>query len=516
MAITYNAAISIGRVQLYDASADTYSVRDTTTGDYFADDVAAGDILYFGKADAIWRDINLTVGTARNGTVEVVWEAYKDSSWSDVTSLVVDDSDTFANTGSQVIHVHIDRLWQWCAVEVNGYTGLWLRCRVASVSGVTEGGANATNAITVGNHTITINADTGVTMNSLYAADVAGGWGAIKAAQDYTSTHHMSFATSAKISLTNGATLVDPGQDGEYGVGKTLEFYTPWWAGEVAHTGLFADSSTSVNLGYYNSATGLSNPFSIVFARSPYAIGGKASISLDGAVDFAGVHIALNADASFNVSKADAVELRDSDLGHWATFANGMAITGCTWWVYGQAYMTLRNEEYIDGAVIGMEYAGVNIGVQTTGARGGYRNCTFNGLSNSAFNFAGNGILEFINCTFNNVSMGTPVTIYRSQYYNLTVVDSDSTAIDGAAVVLKDQTDAEVFSETTDEAGMIEEQVVPYYINVAGTETNRTFVLEISKDGYLPHIKTISNAEMQVGLREKVVLAKAMGYGAFN
>lgn len=132
----------------YDGRATNISRNGTGTNywntaafDYFDDTAVAGDYLYFAATRQYWG-IQLEVGTAFSATsVEFIWE-YKTGSGTWAT-LPVSNPNALLSTGTQTV-LFSPPDDDWYGDRENGVP---IRCRIVSVSGLTEGGANATNVV---------------------------------------------------------------------------------------------------------------------------------------------------------------------------------------------------------------------------------------------------------------------------------------------------------------------------------------------------------------------------------
>jgi hypothetical protein len=135
-----------------------------TAFDYFEDTAVADDAIYFGFAPGTRQmpsNLYFNVGTAISATdIEVIWEYWRTSvgsrytDWIETTSTaqgwypiedIEDDTEGFTVLGENVVKFP-------CPIgifrgTINGYNGRWVRCRIVSVSGITEGGANTTDKV---------------------------------------------------------------------------------------------------------------------------------------------------------------------------------------------------------------------------------------------------------------------------------------------------------------------------------------------------------------------------------
>jgi len=175
---TYSAGTtaftSVGRIYTTTGGGTVFSsnLYNTAAFDFFSDTAVVDDAMYFstGVNQALVSGLRFNVGTAIAATsITLVWEYYKRTvTTAGVTSYVwatieclQDDTNGFTTTGLNFVRFP----QQWMAnalTNLNGNSGeyLWVRCRISAVSGLTEGGANTTNAITYGNGVLTISGTT--------------------------------------------------------------------------------------------------------------------------------------------------------------------------------------------------------------------------------------------------------------------------------------------------------------------------------------------------------------------
>jgi hypothetical protein len=143
--IAYNtAATNLPYVYRATGGGVTFSANLTATNvfDYFTDTAVVDDAIYFGSA-TFWSDLTINVGTALSGTdVVLAWEYYNGSAWVAMTDLT-DNTVGFTVTGSNTIVFP----WQinMSIVTVNSIANyVFIRCRIVSLTAITEGGANQT------------------------------------------------------------------------------------------------------------------------------------------------------------------------------------------------------------------------------------------------------------------------------------------------------------------------------------------------------------------------------------
>ena len=86
MAVTFNADRDCTHIYTDDGGSFSANLTTTTAFDYFPNDAAINDAIYFGVTtpeDWMFKDIKFYVGTAfAAASVTFVWEYYRsDSSW---------------------------------------------------------------------------------------------------------------------------------------------------------------------------------------------------------------------------------------------------------------------------------------------------------------------------------------------------------------------------------------------------------------------------------------------------
>lgn len=194
MPVTFNEDVACYRIFRYDASAGTFSadLAGETAFDYFGDDADVGDYLCFaldryGGNDYNWhfRNVRLYVGTPLVASaITLVWEySYNASTWEAIPDVV--NGDAMLSAGAQEVSWSANEPWyvnshQWTNVSFNGVSAYWVRCRISAVTNLTEGGAQSTQTVRVGDNWIRVSGGTAqspLDFDDIYAADVANGWG---------------------------------------------------------------------------------------------------------------------------------------------------------------------------------------------------------------------------------------------------------------------------------------------------------------------------------------------------
>jgi hypothetical protein len=172
MPITYNISgdkKNLTHIYRATSGGTVFSANLTadTAFDLFTDTAVANDCIYFGtttSANAAMSDLYFDVGTALAGTdVVLVWEYYSGaptlsmgrlflptpgdwtaSKWRTMED-VSDDTVGFTVTGANTVKFPIQMFPT--IVSINGVTATWIRCRIVSLTAITEGGANQTTRV---------------------------------------------------------------------------------------------------------------------------------------------------------------------------------------------------------------------------------------------------------------------------------------------------------------------------------------------------------------------------------
>jgi hypothetical protein len=202
MAITHNDSLystfndefstNDGAVYYYDGSTYTAST-DNANMDYFSDSAVAGHAMVFrmsANSFKLPQKLQFNVGTALSGTdVVLKWyisshtnqpttTGYHEIEWIDVTSHITDDTNGFTTTGTN--SVHFDQ-WVQERFSAGKFTpittgnSIWIKCEIDSLTSITEGGANTTDALRSYYNRVTVNGsyDSG-TITSLYGTGSYG------------------------------------------------------------------------------------------------------------------------------------------------------------------------------------------------------------------------------------------------------------------------------------------------------------------------------------------------------
>lgn len=157
---------NLAATSAWDYFPNTPSVNDAV---YFGIDLLSGGSMLLNK----WRNVIFEVGTALNGGT-VVWEYYNGSTWATLTTT---NGNAVKSTGTQ--EVDFTPPTDWAETTVNSESCLWARMKLADTTGITEGGANATNDIQFRDAALHVVGNVGgttVTPQDLYDTAVNQSW----------------------------------------------------------------------------------------------------------------------------------------------------------------------------------------------------------------------------------------------------------------------------------------------------------------------------------------------------
>ena len=134
----------------------------STAFDLFSDTAVANDAIYFGYTNS-FSDLYFNIGTAMAGTdIVLAWEYYTGvppatlrnfqttpsdwtaAKWRPIEDLQ-DDTNGFTVTGANTVKFPVQMFMQ--NVTINGNANLFVRCRIVSLTAITEGGANQTTRV---------------------------------------------------------------------------------------------------------------------------------------------------------------------------------------------------------------------------------------------------------------------------------------------------------------------------------------------------------------------------------
>jgi len=476
MGITYpNTWQDLSYIYTDDGGAFSANNAGNTAFDYFPDDAAVDDALYFGKYER-WDDLQIYVGTAFTATsVTFVWEYYSidASGWATLT--VTDNTSGFTVLGQNAIEFvpPVD----WVRTGINGKYGMWVRCRISAISGVTEGGANSTGKCQCGNNRILITGyseGTPATPKDIYDADQAAGWGLVSFTRGRETYHGgYQFLASVQVGdpsnagyfknmysfldfsvlglrfyLQNAGTIVQFGEK----VAANGNFEFGRGGGAVYFAGYSVDGFQSVDS---------SGPTLRLFGASVYTDGSQYTLY----------------NAKLHLESLDSILMRGTTE---PTLAVDIEHSNITALILSESPTTLSNTRITDQLKLRQSGTFVGLTVYEVVFWQNYPNTSTCYMRNCTFTVK----------TYDITGADRGVTVYYQFSFDLKVIDENFSPMADATVVMKDQYGTQVFSVTTDASGDITSQWVTYEKRVKiinPPEDTDTF--------YTPHTVTITSAD---------------------
>lgn len=478
MAITYNSWITPSHIYRDEGGVFSGNLSGQAAFDYFRNNCQANDALYFGNVPR-FDDIQVYVGTAFAAqSVSFVWEYYSGltASWQPLT--VQDGTNGFTTLGQQTIaFVPPD---DWIYTTVNGQQKYWVRCRIASVTSPTEGGANSTQAAKVGDNLIVV---TGTGNN----------FATLNAAVGNLCEVFMDFQVRlrARVQVGDGTTVSD-----------FVETKKQVWSPCFALSGSY--DFPNVTFAVKNNATLRFGEVADLTTKR-----GKNGCAFIGGVgsyrDYCflwmepGGYLEVHGSAFVNVKY----------LGRYVYNAK-IWDTVLNFGIWGARNSDLsRLTINSDGAPAVLDV--VNTTINDLAFNGGYgcwypstvRNSKFQCSSGYIQKQTGGGPTYYIDCDSNNWEVywypvaQNPQPVYRQYSFNLRVSDSQDNPIPGASVKIYDRFGALVVDTTTGSDGKIAPQTLTHekrerdpnsvpdgYTTASILTTYSPYRLVISKSGY--------------------------------
>lgn len=500
MSYSFDSVQNMGRAIRYNATAGTYTVVDisaTATFDYFRDDAIAGDILYIGISSSPgnpFHTVTFNVGTPLVASaITVAWEYYKYSvGWTALPG-IVDGTNAFQNSGSNIVEFSSAGDWSSGVSAsrfyntINSVTITCIRCRITSITNMTEGGANNTNLVTYKDLTIRVSSEASCTATAIYNASVAGGWGVV------STTNGNEFFMNASLYLSSSSFT------------SSNEYIRIGSAANYVGCLLQADS---FQLGTLDAAgVGTNGSKLVVYQRDALTNGWGINNG-----KFYGSHIWTTSPGNYSTFGV-TVDLVDSIFTSTSSsiyFTIGM--TGLC------RRSVLNANSYIFYSTSGFTVDAPVIPYGVTGATMGYGTAV---MSNVIFP---SGALVYlvpntyqsivssanlINCTIADAGLvlsgvcdASDHYSYKKYTFDVKVVDSVGSPIQSATATLKDNTSATTFSASTDSNGNITQQTVITYQKkwLALTSTSvptafYPFTITITKVGYTTVSITLPSVE---------------------
>jgi len=501
MAVTYNDTGNdyLHYLKTFDSiSGFTTITKTSTTFDYFPDSCSSNDAIYFGRIDnndttndgasiakrvyqPYFRNIVFYVGTPFSASaVTFAWEYSKSTgSWA---SLSVTNGNALTSSGEQVVTFAPPH--DWGRSVVDSVTAFWVRCRIVSVTSPTEGGAQSTQKLRVGNNTIVVS--------------------------NYTSSAPATFATVINAAITGGYQDVLVYDDLNY---RNITLYATLIIGDTTSDTYFRASYTNVVLTHQM----------IILAKKSF--------------------VTLNY-CNFSVGPSNNNILQESGLRvHPVSTFRGTELTmnfcsyatnNSTWgkFLVADAQDTISlSKSLFYGNFAYVVFAGSVISVSECNFYGGSEilfNTTSQAISKTSFRNSGNNYLfntnligftatfadisadvlrigtpaerttiTFVNPSYNNISIwerseSVKNVLVIKYFLNLTIVNNDGNPVNGAIVSVKDLDGNNVDSSpfTTDNDGNIPTLTLTHFSatnisNIGYVYTYATpHTITISKKGY--------------------------------
>lgn len=478
MAVTYNSWITPQYILRDEGGTFSGNLTGQAAFDYFRDNCQANDALYFGNVPR-FDDIQVYVGTAFAAqSVSFAWEYYSGltASWQPLT--VQDGTNGFTTLGQQTIaFVPPD---DWIYTTVNGQQRYWVRCRIASVTSPTEGGANSTQAAQVGNNLIVV---TGTGNN----------FATLNAAVGNLCEIFLNFQVRlrARLQVGDGTTVSD-----------FVETQKQVWSPCFALSGSY--DFPNVTFAVKNNATLRFGEVADLATKR-----GKNGCAFISGVEAYRDYCYLWMEANGYLEIYGSAFLRNTILGRyiynakiWDTVLNRgiwgirnsdlSRLTFCN--EIGPALYDLQNTTIYDLA----SYGAYGIWYPSTA-----RNCKFKGTLGYVYRQTGGGPAYLIDCESNTWEVywhpvaENPQPVYRQYSLNLRVSDSQDNPISGASVKVYDRFGTLVADTATGSDGRIAEQVLTHekrerdpnsnptgYTTVSILTTYSPYRLVITKAGY--------------------------------
>jgi len=475
MAITFDITQNINSILFYNSVANSYSARDLTTGDYFNDSSVVGDILYFGFQRNTWHDLSLTIGTPFvASSITLAWEFYNGSTWVPLT--VTDGTSNFTTTG--VVSFSVPDKWRW-KYNISGLSGpqhsaFYIRARITALTGLTEGGANATTAISIKDYTFHLDGGVSYRISDIQTANDSGSWGAITTLNKYSSITGNVFMSVSGTSLTiRENEMIEIGTDDKRrsfnsALGTTLQIGYKDINGNLFESSMIKYWN-ELRLGpAYNEFKGTVNIYNSVFYMET---GSFNDGGFPGIIDFQGAQIGNNATINGNCF-----------IGPNAT---GL-VKNTSYMTKGLSYIYAKNLT-IDNLILS-DTPGI-----LAGASGGLlENVDF---GTTKYYTIGNSNKS---CKTRNCKFGTSYSLQARatetnnkievEYTALfTILDSNGNAITTPNTKITDGLGTVVFNGTQTEA-----EILKVWQELQGVETSYSpFTIEISKSGYETYTEII-------------------------
>lgn len=464
MSFAFNQDQALRGMFFYDASAGTYTDRNLTTGDYFDNNAAVGDCLYFSVGgtspltECPYQGLKFNVGTAlAASSITIVWEYQNHgaSTWAALSG-VTDNTNNFTTTGVNYVTWTVPSNWGRSTSVFGNYDfsgtrrGLLVRARISAVSGITEGGANTTNAIQYKDYKITATNEGSLTMASLYTQSSSGGWNVIDRLVDQTDYDvyqvNCNVHLAGTTSFSSSRQIIIVGTDAYRWTWTTI-------------------SGSTFQLGLLDATTGLGWKGStfVYYSKDCYA----SDAPFGGTTKIYGSNVHRIGGSYYTFTITGVTDIRDSQ----------MDIGGSDWYYFsaassGTVYRTVLYSYYVYFYTANISIDKLylpSVTVRMYIAGGAVLSNTEIGSAVDIYRYA-SGNISLVNCTgfsraklLTSGSSGTSVTTYEKYTVDITVVNKQGDPISGATVTILDNTGAIITSVTTDGSGVMTQQTLTAY-----------------------------------------------------
>lgn len=503
MAITRDNLNDFLRIYTASGGGTVFSgaLQNSTAFDLFTDTAVVDDVIYFslGYGEAFrFKNIRFNIGTALAATsITLAWEYYAKTNgvgaWTALT--VTDNTNSFQNLGINTVDFEVPV--DIAKISVNGQNRHWVRCRISAVSGLTEGGRTITDKVQCTRNGITVTGGTEATpttLQDIYNADVAGGWGV------FTKQGSGQFRADCNIFI---------GDSGSNGWLKIVNESLEMGDGYKIMNSWVADGTASTRGLTIGKIDANNRPYQGGFIRGNSFGGGQANDSrtyplLNLRHTGTGTKVLIYGSVFYNaigsswdlMVDAPIFKLRDSIFsGSFGIYCNSSDADLYNIHLHKLGETASSWGDLIDVVTDpGNTWNDIKVDRIRNAAGGGVTASAKNikALNKVEINRA--NTLKLIDSEFNTTLLITDANgkIVDQRSFNLKVIDKDGNAISGATVTLNNVNGTQQFSVTTAADGTITEQIVDSvdWTGTAETETNyNPFTLTISKSGFLTYRK---------------------------
>jgi len=242
-----NEDIDLGFIFRATSGGTVFSANlaNETTFDLFTDDAVENDAIYFAKNSFTgFSDLKFNIGTAMAGTdIVLVWEYYcgYTRTWRTMHNLT-DNTDSFTKTGVNTVVFPYQARWYYTTVNGIDYVP-FVRCRIVSLTTITEGGATQTSKVKCHTGVVSINNYTDAnhcTWNDVYNWIVANApqIGAYKWGTDTFKFDNCTFSINSTLRSLNEKVFIGNGSFSYGGLG--IDYL---WSGTKVGSNGWTDSS---------------------------------------------------------------------------------------------------------------------------------------------------------------------------------------------------------------------------------------------------------------------------------